>query len=156
VLTLGIRYLNGFSAAADPYDRDTAEWPPHPGRVFMALAAAHFQTGEQASERAALEWLETQDSPLMHVPDARSRRVVRHFVPVNDKAGPSKATLQTAPIARDRQPRTFARSWLEEDHVWLIWPDAEPSRPNPRSARDTVRQSHTNRSFIFNGADVGR
>jgi CRISPR-associated protein Csb2 len=63
----------------------------------------------------------------MNSPDARPRRVVRHFVPVNDKAGPSKAMLQTAPIARDRQPRTFARSWLEDDYVWLIWPNAEPS-----------------------------
>jgi CRISPR-associated protein Csb2 len=95
----------------------------------MALAAVHFQTGGLDSERAALEWLERQDSPLMNSPEARSRRVVRHFVPVNDKAGPSKAMLQTAPIARDRQPRTFARSWLEDDYVWLIWPNAEPSDP---------------------------
>jgi CRISPR-associated protein Csb2 len=129
VLTLGIRYLNGFAAAADLYSRESTEWPPHPGRVFMALAAVHFQTGGPASERAALEWLEMQDPPLINSPDARLRHVVTHFVPVNDKAGPSKAMLQTAPIARDRQPRTFARSWLEDDHVWLIWPDAKPSDP---------------------------
>jgi CRISPR-associated protein Csb2 len=129
VLTLGIRYLNGFAAAADPYDRESTEWPPHPGRIFMALAAAHFQTAGPASERVALEWLEIQDPPLISSPKARLRQVVTHFVPVNDKAGPSKAMLQTAPIARDRQPRTFARSWLEDDHVWLIWPDAKPSNP---------------------------
>src|SRR5262249_56554400 len=105
MLTLGIRYLNGFAAAADPYDRDSAEWPPHPGRVFMALAAAHFQTGGPASEYAALEWLEMQGSPLMHAADALSRGVITQFVPVNDKAGPSKATLQMLPISRDRQAR---------------------------------------------------
>jgi CRISPR-associated protein Csb2 len=126
MLTLGIRYLNGFAAAADPYDRDSAEWPPHPGRIFMALAAAHFQTGGPASEYAALEWLEMQGSPLMHAADARSRGVITQFVPVNDKAGPSKAALQTVPISRDRQARTFARSWLEDENVWLIFPNAEP------------------------------
>ena len=54
MLAFGIRYLNGFVAAAEPDDRERAEWPPHPGRVFMALAAAHFQTGADAAERAAL------------------------------------------------------------------------------------------------------
>jgi CRISPR-associated protein Csb2 len=127
MLTLGIRYLNNFAAAADPYDRASAEWPPHPGRVFMALAAAHFQTNGPESERAALAWLETRDSPLIHAPNVHSRDVITQFVPVNDKAGPSRAMLQTVPIARDRQPRSFARSWLEDENVWLIWPNAEPS-----------------------------
>lgn len=125
MLTLGTRYLNGFAAASDPDDRDRAEWPPHPGRVFMALVAAHFQTGAAASERAALEWLEQQDAPSLFAPDSESRAVVTHFVPVNDKAGPSKALLQSAPLARDRQPRTFARAWLHEDTVWLVWPEIE-------------------------------
>ena len=71
------------------------EWPPHPGRVFMALAAAHFQTGGAASERAALEWLEQQNAPGLVASDSESRAVVTHFVPVNDKAGPSKALLQS-------------------------------------------------------------
>jgi CRISPR-associated protein Csb2 len=126
MLTFGIRYLTGFATASEADNSDTLEWPPHPGRVFLALAAAYFQTGGSASERAALEWLETQDSPLIHAPDIQSRRVVKQFVPVNDKAGPSKAMLQSAPLARDRQPRTFARAWLEDDSVWLIWPEVEP------------------------------
>ena len=141
MLTLGVRYLNGVSAAADPYDRDTAEWPPHPGRVFMALAAAHFQTGGQASERAALEWLEMQDSPLMHAPNARTLKVVTQFVPVNprlvdERKARSKEQrdgkkppppLQSAPgIIRSRHPRSFARARLEDETVWLMWPDVEP------------------------------
>ena len=142
MLTLGVRYLNGVSAAADPYDRDTAEWPPHPGRVFMALAAAHFQTGGQASERAALEWLEMQDSPLMHAPNARTLKVVTQFVPVNprlvdERKARSKEQrdgkkppppLQSAPgIIRSRHPRSFARARLEDETVWLMWPDVEPN-----------------------------
>ncbi len=126
MLTVGIRYLNGFAAATDPDDRDRAEWPPHPGRVFMALAASHFETGADAAEHLALEWLEALEPPLMYVPDGQPRDVVTHFVPVNDKAGPSKAMLQSAPVARDRQPRTFARTWLDCDTVWIVWQKADP------------------------------
>lgn len=133
MITLGIRYLNGFAAASDPDDRDRAEWPPHPGRIFMALAAAHFQTDGAASERAALEWLEQQEAPSMFAPDSEPRAVVTHFVPVNDKAGPSKALLQSAPLARDRQPRTFARAWLHDDTVWLVWSEIEVP-PSTREA----------------------
>lgn len=127
MLTLGIRYLNGFAAASDADNRDQAEWPPHPGRVFMALVAAHFQTGADASERSALEWLEQQDAPSLTAPDSEARAVVTHFVPVNDKAGPSKALLQSVQLARDRQPRTFARVWLLDDTVSLVWPDIKVS-----------------------------
>jgi CRISPR-associated protein Csb2 len=93
MLTLGIRYLNSFAAASDPDDRDQAEWPPHPGRVFMALVAAHFQTSGPVSERAALEWLEQQDAPSLVAPEARLRAVVTHFVPVNDKAAAASGSL---------------------------------------------------------------
>ena len=129
MLTLGIRYLTGSVAASDVADRRHAEWPPHPGRVFMALAAAHFSTGDDPGERAALEWLETQPAPEIAAPDASERPVVTHYVPVNDKAGPSKAPLQSASgLTRARQPRTFARAWLADDTVFLVWPDAAPDK----------------------------
>ncbi|HXF92799.1 MAG TPA: type I-U CRISPR-associated protein Csb2 [Nitrospiraceae bacterium] len=129
MLALGIRYLNGFSAAAEFDNRERAEWPPHPGRIFMAMAAAHFQTGADPTERQALEWLEMEPPPEMKVPEEVQRAVVTHYVPVNDKAGPSSAMLQSAPLTRARQPRTFARAWLEEDTVFLIWPGVEPGEP---------------------------
>lgn len=130
MLALGIRYLNGFVAASQPDDRNRVEWPPHPGRVFMALAATYFQTGEAAEEREALLWLETLNAaPLIRAPQAIQRAVVTHYVPVNDKAGPSKAILLSAPLTRERQPRTFARGWLEEDTVFLVWPDANVDEP---------------------------
>ena len=56
-LTIGIRYLCGRAMATHPADRQRAEWPVHPDRAFMGLAAAHFETGADAGERAALEWL---------------------------------------------------------------------------------------------------
>jgi CRISPR-associated protein Csb2 len=138
MLALGIRYLNGFVAATHPDDYDRAEWPPHPGRIFMALAAAHFQTGGDPEERDALLWLENlKDAPAIKAPEAHQRAVVTHYVPVNDKAGPSTGLLQSAPVARDRQPRTFARAWLEDDKVFLLWPHANP-KPATRGALERL------------------
>jgi CRISPR-associated protein Csb2 len=128
MLTLGIRYLTGSVVASDVANRHRVEWPPHPGRVFMALAAAHFETGADAAEREALEWLEAEPAPpQIHASAHAERPVVTHYVPVNDKAGPSKAALQSvAGLTRTRQPRTFAGAWLEEDSAYLVWPEAQP------------------------------
>lgn len=124
---IGIRYLNGWSTASDVADRNEIEWPPHPGRVFMAMAAAYFQGERPQSERAALGWLEALDPPEIYAGGCEARKVVTHYVPVNDRAGPAKATLQSAPgITRTRQPRTFARAWLENDTVSVVWPNAQP------------------------------
>lgn len=125
MLTVGIRYLTGCAAASDVDNRSHVEWPPHPGRVFMALAAAHFQTGEEPAERAALEWLEQQGPPQIKAPAHDERATVTHFVPVNDVAGPATAPIQSAPgFSRKRQPREFARAWINDDHIFLYWPDA--------------------------------
>lgn len=146
MLALGIRYLNGFVAATEPDSRERVEWPPHPGRVFMALAAAHFQTGADPAEREALIWLEGEAPrpPVMRAPEATLRAVVEHFVPVNDRAiwkkDPAKPKqmppppLQSAPgIMRERQPRTFARAFLPDNAVYLAWPSAEPAQPIRRA-----------------------
>src|SRR5579875_65124 len=128
MLTLGIRYLTGCVVASDASDRNQVEWPPHPGRVFMALAATHFETGRDPKERAALEWLEDRSAPLINASVYLERPVVTQYVPVNDKAGPSTAAIQSAPgVTRKRQPRSFARAWLPDDTVYLVWPDAEAS-----------------------------
>ena len=133
MLAFGIRYLNGFVTARAAPDRQDAEWPPHPARVFMALAAAHFVTGADRREREALNWLESLEkdgepaAPNIVAGDAMHRAVVTHFVPVNDKAGPAKALLQSVSLTRGRQERTFTRAWLADDTVFLFWPDAEPN-----------------------------
>jgi len=127
MLALHIRYLNGWVAASDVGDRDRAEWPPHPGRVFMALAAAHFLEGSNSAEREALQWLEALEPPEIYHGGHHDRGVVTQYVPINDKSGPAKATLQSAPgVPRERQPRTFAHAWLENDTVAFVWPDAQP------------------------------
>ena len=57
--TLGIHYLTGCAVATDRTSvGQTPEFPPHFGRVFMAMAATYFETRGNEEERAALEWLE--------------------------------------------------------------------------------------------------
>ncbi len=131
MLALGIRYLTGYAVASDVSDRGKAEWPPHPARMFMALAAAHFETGEHADERAALEWLQRQGPPAMRVSAAERRDVVTHYVPVNDNGDPvngerALTPLQSIALGRDRQPRTFPRVRPQDDTVYLLWAEAGP------------------------------
>lgn len=140
MLALGIRYLNGFVAACDPSARvpgaEQAEWPPHPARVFMAMAAAHFETEaatlpeERAAEREALLWLESLPPPQLHASDETRRAVVTHYVPVNDEPVETKkpSLIQSFPqLTRKRVERTFVRAWLNDDLTYLIWPEATPA-----------------------------
>ena len=127
MLALGIRYLQGMTVGSHG-EHGRVEWPPHPARVFMAMVAAHYQTGADPSERDALLWLESLSKPPdIHAPDAEPCAAVTQFVPVNDKAGPSKAVLHSLPLTRDRQPRIFARASLESDVVVFNWLNAEPT-----------------------------
>ncbi|MBP7052560.1 MAG: type I-U CRISPR-associated protein Cas5/Cas6 [Phycisphaerae bacterium] len=129
MFAMGIRYLTGYAVATDVSNRERAEWPPHPARVFMALAAAHFETGEDAEEQASLMWLEKQGPPAMRFSESDRRDVVKHFVPVNDKAGPSKTMLQSAPnLPRDRKERFFPRVRPVDDAIYLHWAESQPSK----------------------------
>jgi len=136
-LSIGWEYLSGYAVATDTSSRDRAEWPPHPGRVFMALAAAWFETEPDSNgdshkgweaEGDALRWLESLDDPELHLPRvepefARSNSTV--YVPVNDRAGPAAATLQSAPaLTRSKQARTFPRVWVGEEPCCMHWQQA--------------------------------
>ncbi len=82
---LRIEYLTGRCTATSYNDRNTAEWPPHPARVFSALVDA-WADGDppDASERAALDWLAELPPPAIAASGRSERTVVPHFVPVND------------------------------------------------------------------------
>jgi len=151
MIAIGIRYLCGYAVATDPANREQAEWPPHPGRVFMALAAAHFENSEELAEgvqveREALEWLESQDPPAMKASDAQPREAVTYYVPVNDVElsdqlrrnlakpdfEPSKADVgkgvSLLPERRRKQPRTYPRVWPQSDTVYLLWKADPPEQ----------------------------
>ena len=57
-LTISLRFTTGRCVTTSVSSRDEPEWPPHPGRVFMAMAAAFFESEEadeeKQSEREAL------------------------------------------------------------------------------------------------------
>ena len=126
-LVIGIRYLTGYAVATSVASRERPEWPPHPARVFMALTAAHFETGEQGDEAEALRWLEGLPDPSVHATDADQRRVVTSFVPTNDTPT-GKGMLQSVlGLTRGKQPRTFPRVRPHDERVYLVWPDAEPN-----------------------------
>lgn len=80
-----VNFLTGRFVATSHNDRRQPEWPPHPARLYSALVAAWADADEpNPSERAALEWLESQVPPGIAASGAVPRKVVSHFVPVND------------------------------------------------------------------------
>jgi CRISPR-associated protein Csb2 len=138
-LTIGWDYLTGCCVATDPASRQRAEWPPHPGRVFMAMAAAWFETGEEEVEGQALRWLENLGDPQLLLPSSHDvflRKVVDVYVPVNDQADPydwpdkkKKPTIHmnlgSVAIGRSRQVRTFPSVWVGDAPCFLYWPNAD-------------------------------
>src|SRR5579864_7605391 len=133
MFAIGIRYLCGWSMATHPADRQRPEWPPHPDRVFMALAAAHFETDGGTAEYEALRLLSSLEPPSVAASDAYDRQPVTNFVPVNDDASPLGKKGQalmaagSLPIGRGRQARSFPVAVPERDVVYLLWPDADRS-----------------------------
>ena len=121
-----VEYLLGRSFAGDFRDRSSSEWPPHPGRLYSALAAAYFEHGGNARERAALEWLEQQRPPHIRAGEMGAATPVQAFVPTNYPGdGP--------PVLRGRQPRVFPAQGPSEATVYFIWPDAEPAAEAARA-----------------------
>jgi CRISPR-associated protein Csb2 len=159
MLRLAIRYLNGWAlAAADGAPKEQAEWPPHPDRVFMALAAAWFETGEDPAEGAALRWLEALAPPAIAASAASRRTGVVSYVPVNDtrlrrKAPGSndlgrlkEAGLGLLPKYRSRQPRGFPLTIPHDPTVQFIWPEAEPGEHRPALTRLASKVTHVGHS----------
>lgn len=121
-LLVSIELLTGRYVAASVSAREGAEWPPHPGRVFMAMASACFEMGEVEGEVAALQWLEALPPPRVQASQACERSPVSVYVPVNDKVTASKSLLQSAPgLSRSKQERAFPTSIPEDNNVFLVW-----------------------------------
>ncbi len=161
MLALGIEYLTGRAVAADRGDRDAPEWPPHPARIFMAMVAAHHEGGGDGEEEMrALTWLESLPPPAIAASAAHVRRgwdrtapldakaiasteddVGQHpatiFVPANDRAGPAKGSLQSAPgLARSKGARTFPSVRPLDERVFLVW--KEVNADHRRSAIEAL------------------
>lgn len=83
---LAVDFLCGRYTASAHNDRATAEWPPHPARLHMALIDAWGSSEDQdPSERAALAWLESLEPPeIVASETVAARAPVVHYVPDND------------------------------------------------------------------------
>jgi CRISPR-associated protein Csb2 len=116
-----------------PEDREAAEWPPHPDRVFMALAAAWGESGEDPTAKAALEWLEGLPAPKLGVSVEYAERTrFTTYVPVNDDSSPVGkkgpfGQLSTVPLGRNRQPRSFPAAVPHSPVFHLMWENDAPS-----------------------------
>ena len=162
MFALGIRYLNGWAmAAADGARKEQAEWPPHPDRVFMALAAAWFESGKDVDEGAALRWLEDRPPPSIAASDATFRTTVTSYVPVNDEGGGKKSApkneierlrnsgLAVVPEHRLRQPRSFPVAIPRDPTVHLIWPAVESGDYPSALERLAAKVTHVGHSASF-------
>jgi CRISPR-associated protein Csb2 len=128
-----VSYLRGSVTAADirsGNEKDEAEWPPHPDRLFSALVQAWGDLGATAHGRAALGWLEQLPPPLIRCGKTLSTSLVPRFVPVNDEA---------SPILRARQPRRIPTATLSEDIAVFWWPDAKPTSEQRSSLLELAR-----------------
>ncbi len=166
---LGIEYLNGWAmAAVDGAKKERAEWPPHPDRVFMAMAAAWFETVQDEMEKSALEWLERLPPPNISATGAEYRRDIKgrvpvtSYVPVNDSTLAKKipstqelrklkdAGLSLVPEHRPRQPRKFPIAIPRDPVVHLIWNEEIPEEfesPLSELCRKVVYIGHS-ASFV--------
>lgn len=161
MIALAVRFLAGRYTATHPADREQAEWPPHPDRVFMALVAAWGASGRDSSQADALRWLETLGAPELTLPDAPSetrRQVVTSFVPVNDTTMPRLSAnrepspaqiadgLALLPEKRSRQARHFPTVTPPGEVIWLRWPAAEGNgraEPLARLCRQVTYLGHS-------------
>jgi len=122
------------------------EWPPHPDRVFMALAAAWFETGRGKDQGLALEWLETLGSPGLCVSRACVRKAVTTYVPVND-GKPSDRKVYQLPV---KQWRKYSVAIPENQTVHFVWDTKLNSDANEALQRlcENVTRVGSSASFV--------
>ena len=112
-----------------------AEWPPHPARVFCALAAA--ADGDLAWQ--ALRWLEAQPAPEIWAdPAGRVRTGTAAAWVVKNATDPTGGGNLTWP-GRDNGLRTRAFAVPGSAAFVVVWPQADPSAAVLAQLRDLAR-----------------
>ena len=120
-MSISVRLRHGrYDAGGDrPSD---AEWPPHPARVFCALAAA----ASTDAAWAALRWLEAHPAPEIWADPADRVRTGRAAAYVVENAIDAGGGNQTWP-GRDNGMRTRAFAVPATDTFTVAWPQADPA-----------------------------
>jgi CRISPR-associated protein Csb2 len=143
MLAIEVEYLLGRAVATDPSQRDRAEWPPHPTRLFSALVDALHDVSDEAARargEAALRWIEAEPPPEISVSldkEASLRTVVKHFVPINDEPAEAK-NMRATPLTelRTRQERFFPAVVPADPRVVFAWAESEPSDAHASALSD--------------------
>jgi CRISPR-associated protein Csb2 len=119
-ISITVRLRHGrYDAGADrPGD---AEWPPHPARVFCALAAS----ASTDAGWAALRWLEAHPAPEIWADPADRVRTGRTAAYVVENAIEASGGNLTWP-ARDNGMRTRAFAVPATGTFTVAWPQADP------------------------------
>ena len=134
-----VNFLTGRYVATAYNNRRMGEWPPHPARLFSAMVDAWADRDErEPRESRLLEWLEKQGPPAIAASGAEHRRVISHFVPVND------ATVVGIAL-QERRYRQIRQ--LESELDQAMASSGEQSR-KARSIRTRLRKSRNVESQV--------
>ncbi len=118
MFALGVELLMRRAIMTRWDNREEPEWPPHPDRVYMALVAAWGECGEDAEQKAALEWLESLPVPAMRVnKSGSSRTTCTCYVPANDVSD----RIEVLPDRRTKNARTFPTLIPDDASFHLVW-----------------------------------
>ena len=132
MFALAWQYLTGRAVATDPTDRQVAEWPPHPDRIFQALVAAWGESGADADGAAALDWLAALSPPALSIPEViHPGAAPKVYVPVNDLEGSARGEygdklLALLPDHRSRKERYFPATVVGDGRCVLRWDGVDP------------------------------
>lgn len=165
MVALHLDLLAGRYAATAATDRRRGEWPPHPARVFAALVdALHADATVDPAQAAALDALAAAEPPWIIAAPAHPRRVMTHYVPINDQAVTDAAHLSSAAAAladaqaalaqldegdggraRGKAERAVAkaRARLEAAGAAAAAPSAVPKQPTTSLPQDRLRKERT-------------
>lgn len=142
MLAIEVEFLMGRAVATQLGERDAAEWPPHPQRLFSALVAAQAELEVGARGEAALRWLESLPPPDIQADMEPSlRQVPSYWVPVNDEAikvEKGKADFRHPLERRNRQERFFPAVVPKDPRVVFQWPQADGIETHRTTLSDLV------------------
>lgn len=158
MLALRVEYLTKVCMATrhDDPNRSTAEWPPHPDRLYSALVAAASELADGSEAQGnlpkpaenALRWLaqceapelafseaQTRSAPYVHMPSNPDPTEIPVSLeaskgakdPVEAKRKKEKAALNLIPVFRKRAALPVPAVIPDDPVVHFVWPNAEPA-----------------------------
>lgn len=149
MLAVQVELLTGRYVATRFNDRNRAEWPPHPARLFSAAVAAWADADDpDERERAALRWWEEQGEPTVTCswdPGGYSERsAVVHYVPVNDTQVVGRDPSTT--YARLRAAIAAFEGAEEGDPKGLAKAELAAAKMRKKATEDSARAGSTGRA----------